>query len=150
VRRLLVLGLAAGLLGGAAVAFGARRPWESAQVLGVPTAPDAHASVAASLGAVILLGTVVVAVTGRRVAGAIVALAAAGVVVAVVAADTDWVGWRVAVLAGGVLGVASGALAAGLGHRWPTMSGRYDAPGSSRDREQDPWTSLDRGEDPTV
>jgi hypothetical protein len=153
VRRLFGLSLACGLLGGAAVAFGARRPWESEEVLGVPTAPDANASVAVSLGAVILLGTVVVGVTrgsGRRVAGAIVALAAAGVVVAVVTAGADWVGWRVAVLAGGALGGVAGVLAAALGHRWPTMSGKYDAPGSGSEREPDPWTSLDRGEDPTV
>lgn len=152
-RRLFAVGLGCGLLGGVLVTFGARRPWESEQVLGVPTAQDANTSVAVSLGAVILLGTVVVGVTralGRRIAGAVVALAAGGVLVAVVTADAEWVGWRFGVLAGGVLGLTAGVLSAALGHRWASMSGKYDAPGAQAEPDADPWTSLDRGEDPTV
>jgi len=153
VRRLLGIALACGLVGGALVALGGRQPWQEARVLDVPTAPDAHASVAVSLGAVILLGTLVVGVTrraGRRVAGAIVALSSVGVLVAVLTADAAWVGSRFAVLAGGVLGLVTGVLAAAFGHRWAAMSGKYDAPGTRSAHESDPWKSLDRGEDPTV
>lgn len=152
-RRLLGFSLAGGLLGSAMVIFGARRPWASGDALGVPTAPEAHASVAVSLGTVMLLGTVVVSVTrsfGRRLAGAIVALASVGVLVATTTADADWVGWRVAVLAGGVLGLATGVLTAVLGHRWASMSARYDAPGDQPQGDDDAWKTLDRGDDPTV
>ncbi|HET7326614.1 MAG TPA: Trp biosynthesis-associated membrane protein [Nocardioidaceae bacterium] len=152
-RRLFGLSVAAGLVGGALVILGGRSPWRPEEVLGVPTAPDAHASVAASLGAVVLLGTLVVAVTraaGRRLSGAVVALSAAGAVVAVLTADADWVPWRGAALAGAVLGLVAGGLAAWQGHRWASMSSRYDAPGARPPHESDPWKALDRGEDPTV
>lgn len=152
-RRSFALSLASGLVGGALVIFGGRSPWLPEEAMGVPTAPDANASVAASLGAVILLGTLVVGVTraiGRRLAGGVVALSAVGAVVAVLTADADWVPWRTAALAGGVLGLLAGGLAAWQGHRWASMSGKYDAPGSRPAHESDPWKTLDRGEDPTV
>lgn len=152
-RRAFPVSLGAGLVGGALVVFGGRSPWVPDEALGVAAAPDAGASVAASLGAVIVLGTLVVGVTralGRRLAGAVVALAAVGALVAVTSADADWVPWRIAALAGGVLGALSGCLAAWQGHRWASMSRRYDAPASRPAHESDPWKSLDRGEDPTV
>jgi Tryptophan-associated transmembrane protein (Trp_oprn_chp) len=146
------LALALGLLGGALVTLGARRPWEDHGALDVPTAPLAHASVAVSLGAVIILGSLVVGVTrawGRRAAGVLVALAGFGAVVVVVGADAEWVGWRIAALLGSVLAAAAGILSAARGHTWASMSGRYDAPTGVAD-ESDPWKAIDRGEDPTL
>jgi hypothetical protein len=47
-----------------------------------------------------------------------------------------------------VVTVAAGVLVLVRGREWSGLSGRYDAPtASSRD---DPWTVLDRGEDPTL
>lgn len=153
-RHQLAIALVAGLAGGALVTLGSRRPWQPVDlVAGVGTTPQAQESVAGSLGAVILLGALVVGVTravGRRVTGAVVALAAVGVLAAVLTADGAWAGWRGVVLAGAVLGLGSGALAAARGHRWASMGGKYDAPGSRPAHESDPWRALDRGEDPTV
>jgi lysylphosphatidylglycerol synthetase-like protein (DUF2156 family) len=144
----------AGLVGGGLVSVGSRQPWErDAFAPGVPTVPDAYASVTASLGAVILAGTLVVAVTrtfGRRLAGAAVALSAAGVLFVVLAAGADWVLWRVAVLFGAGLALASGVAAAWRGHTWASIGTKYDAPGAAPPREPDPWTAIDRGEDPTA
>jgi hypothetical protein len=144
--------LALGLMGGVLVTFGARRSWEEHDALDVPTAPLAQASVAVSLGAVIILGTLVVAVTrswGRRAAGTLVALAGLGAFVAVVSVDADWVGWRLATLIGSLLAAVAGTLSVARGHTWASMSGRYDAPAGVAD-ESDPWKAIDRGEDPTL
>nr|MDQ4006812.1 hypothetical protein [Actinomycetota bacterium] len=102
-RRELALCLVAGLLGGGLVLLGAGRPWDSASA--VPTVSDDVSpvgSLASSLGAVVLLGTIVVAVTrtvGRRLAGAVVVLAGAATAYAGVEASGGWPVWRFAVLA---------------------------------------------------
>lgn len=146
--------IAAGLLGGGLIAFGGRRPWQAA---GPGPGGDQVAGpgqLVVTLGAVILLGTLVVAVTrsmGRRLAGALVA--AAGVVVAVitVTAQVGWSPWRIGVCVGAVLAAMAGGLSLVQGPRWAVMSQRYDAPGTRRtEADRDPWRALDRGEDPTL
>jgi len=159
-RNQLALSLAAGLLGGGLVLLGAGQPWGSTGPP-VPTVSGDEVnpvgSLVSSLGAVVLLGAIVVAVTrtvGRRLAGAVVALAATSagyVAVAAAGASATWSVWRVAVLAGAVLGLLGGVLAAVRGPRWAAMSSRYDAPSTPRPaHESDPWKALDRGEDPTL
>lgn len=148
--------LGAGLLGGGLVLLGAGQPWDAAPP--VPTVSgdtvNPVGSLVSSLGAVVLLGTVVVAVTrgfGRRLAGVVVALAALSAAYATVDAAGAWSPWRLAVLAGAVLGVLGGVLAAARGPLWAAMSGRYDAPSTPRpEHESDPWRALDRGDDPTL
>jgi O-antigen ligase len=156
-RNPLVVSLTAGLLGGGLVLLAAGQPWGSPGPP-VPTVSgddiDPVGSLVSSLGAVVLLGAIVVAVTrtvGRRLAGAVVVLAAAATGYVTVTAAAAWSPWRVAVLAGAVLGAVGGGLAAARGHRWAAMSSRYDAPSAARPaHESDPWKALDRGDDPTL
>ncbi len=148
--------LAAGLLGGGMVLYGAGQPWSTAPPVPTVTGDEVNpvGSLASSLGAVVLLGTVVVAVTralGRRVAGAVVVLAAVATGYVTLGAGGTWSGWRVLVLVGAALGAAAGTLAAARGPRWAAMSRRYDAPSAPRpEHESDPWRALDRGDDPTL
>lgn len=63
--------------------------------------------------------------------------------------------WRVVAVTAFLLAAVLGAAAARLGARWPTMSGRYDAPGARTqvtdpDDPADLWKALDRGDDPTA
>lgn len=163
-RRELSLCLTVGLVGGGLVLLGASRPWgavDAAPSAGPSLTPTLSGddvnplgSLLSSLGAVVLLGTVVVAVTrsaGRRLAGAVVLLAAAATALVTVGADGSWSPWRVAVLCGAVLGLLGGMLAAARGPLWAAMSQRYDAPSAPRPQhESDPWRALDRGDDPTL
>lgn len=155
-RRGLALSLAAGLVGGGLVLLGAGRPWGAGSPVPTVSGQDVNpvGSLLSSLGAVLLLGTVVVAVTrtvGRRVAGGVVVLGACGAMVATVTASGDWSFWRLTVLAGATLAGAAGALALVQGPRWSAMSSRYDAPSAPRpEHESDPWRALDRGDDPTL
>ncbi len=76
---------------------------------------------------------------------------------AVTAAHTGWAGVSVA---GGALLAVAGAVTAARGRKWPSLSRKYDAPGSragadatggSEPQEaHDMWDSLDRGKDPTA
>jgi uncharacterized membrane protein (TIGR02234 family) len=59
--------------------------------------------------------------------------------------------WPAVTVVAGLLVVVAGLLAALASARWPAMGARYEAPaGSRRQPAADPWTALDRGEDPTV
>jgi uncharacterized membrane protein (TIGR02234 family) len=68
--------------------------------------------------------------------------------------------WPASSAACGVFVLAAGLLIAVRGHRWATMSGRYDAPpgpapaedvSAARSRaDASMWTALDRGADPTA
>jgi uncharacterized membrane protein (TIGR02234 family) len=75
-------------------------------------------------------------------------------------------GWAVLSALCGVLAIGAGALIAARGHRWSTMSAKYDAPAgddappappaSEEDAERERlranaqlWSALDRGDDPT-
>jgi uncharacterized membrane protein (TIGR02234 family) len=61
--------------------------------------------------------------------------------------------WRWVAVAGAVLIVAAGLLAAWHGSRWPVMSSRYDRPARRRPSPStDPaalWEALSQGIDPT-
>jgi Tryptophan-associated transmembrane protein (Trp_oprn_chp) len=148
--------LAGGLLGGGLVLLGAREPWHAVSASAAAVGADVNpvGSLVSTLGAVLLLGTLVVAVTrtvGRRVAGAVVLLAAVAAAAVAVGAGGGWTPWRAAVPAGAVLAGAAGGLAALRGPRWAAMSRRYDAPSAPRPaHESDPWRALDRGDDPTL
>jgi hypothetical protein len=155
-RRELSACLVLGLAGGGMVLFGAGQPWQGAAPVPTVGGDDVNpvGSLVSSLGAVVLLGTVVVAVTravGRRLAGVVVVLCALACASVAVTATGGWSGWRVLVLVGAVLGVLCGALAAWRGSSWTGMSRRYDAPSQPRpEHESDPWRALDRGDDPTL
>jgi Tryptophan-associated transmembrane protein (Trp_oprn_chp) len=154
-RRDLLVCLVVGLLGGGLILFGSGRPWDSLPPVSVAgEAVNPVGSLASTLGAVVLLGTIVVAVTralGRRLAGGVVVLAALGAAYVATTASGGWSVWRVAVLLGAVLGACGGALAALRGQQWASMSRRYDAPSAPKPaHESDPWRALDRGEDPTL
>jgi uncharacterized membrane protein (TIGR02234 family) len=64
--------------------------------------------------------------------------------------------WWLVSVAGGVLLIAAGLVAAVRGARWPGMSARYERTGTRAPEDpapEDPsamWRSLDRGEDPTA
>jgi uncharacterized membrane protein (TIGR02234 family) len=63
-------------------------------------------------------------------------------------------GWVILGAVCGLLVVIAGALIAWHGHRWPSMSARYDRrpaqpERSAQARATSLWTELDRGEDPT-
>jgi hypothetical protein len=159
-RRELAVCLGAGLVGGGLVLLAAGQPWGDA-VGGSPGTPVPAAdavnpvgSLLSSLGAVLLLGAVVVGVTrttGRRLAGAVIVLGAVAAAYVTVAADDGWSLARVGALLGAVLGLVAGTLAAARGPHWAAMSSRYDAPSARRSAaDTDPWRALDRGEDPTL
>lgn len=57
--------------------------------------------------------------------------------------------WSWLTVTGGVLVAVGGGVIAVYGHRWPTPRRDYRAtPAAAPGR--DPWTALDRGEDPTL
>jgi uncharacterized membrane protein (TIGR02234 family) len=172
------------LAGGAAVALWAgSHVWADAAVHrpGIVTAQQLAlpgttvAGTATALSYAVLAATAVVLVTRgwlRRVAGGVAAAlgalvaattalgvsdvsgavaAAAGGPVAFTASLAPW--W-VASLAGGLLAVAGGALAAWRASGWPAMGARYGVPEAERRTASNPaaaaWNALDRGEDPTL
>ncbi|WP_067498255.1 Trp biosynthesis-associated membrane protein [Actinoplanes sp. TFC3] len=101
----------------------------------------------------------------RRVLGALLLLAGAGIVISTVAGrsglDLGATGaataWAVLCGAGGLLVLAGGWLALRYGHEWPGMGARYErkvtaAPAVTEAGPVDSraaWDALDRGDDPT-
>jgi uncharacterized membrane protein (TIGR02234 family) len=68
--------------------------------------------------------------------------------------DASYSAWNVLAVAAFVLSTLLGGLTAWLGHTWPTMSSRYDAPAArpsaARDAsDADMWKAMDDGHDPT-
>jgi uncharacterized membrane protein (TIGR02234 family) len=71
-------------------------------------------------------------------------------------------GWAVTSVLAGVLVLLAGLLVAWQGHRWSTMSARYESTGAQADDSAEGresarqraaatlWTALDRGDDPTA
>jgi tryptophan-associated transmembrane protein len=51
---------------------------------------------------------------------------------------------------GGALVAVGGAVITAYGHRWPSSRREYQATPPTAARPRDPWTALDRGEDPTL
>lgn len=58
-------------------------------------------------------------------------------------------GWPYVYLAGGIAVSVAGGLTLVRGRSWPGLGGRYEGP-AARPGPVDPWTALDRGEDPTL
>jgi uncharacterized membrane protein (TIGR02234 family) len=181
-RRSYAWTLAACLAGAALSAYAVTRTWSlqltprtgMSDLRTARTGADAEPwviglALVALAGAGALLATRGVA---RRVLGVLLALAGAGVAAGAVigrlsvspgkaGAGADV--WPIACVLGGLIIVAGGVTAARLGHRWPTMSARYDrkpvAPAQVRRSSPDPelapadhraaWDAIDRGDDPT-
>lgn len=59
-------------------------------------------------------------------------------------------GWPYGYLAGAGAVTVAGAMAAAGSRHWPVLGARYDRPTSRPAGRGDPWTALDRGEDPTA
>jgi uncharacterized membrane protein (TIGR02234 family) len=183
-------GLVAAVLGclvaGGLALLAAGRGWVSFAVT-QPPLPTVHetasghavAAVVAPLAIVVLAGIVAFPATrglGRRLAGALVALAGIGLVAAAIvtaaspshavageaARLTGRVGvhassatvsvWPWLVVACGLCALAAGILAVVFARDWPSMGRRYEA-GAPAARGDDPasmWDRLDRGDDPTT
>ena len=166
-RRGMVLALAVTALGAALVLATAGKPrWSFAGATledgGVPAASALALVVLAGLGLLLLIGG-----RARTVLGALLVLAGGAIVLVDVYSGrghlffvTAPVGqerlelhrsvwfWLTAI--GGAVLAGGGILIAVRGHRWPGPRRDYRAraePGAVR---RDPWTALDRGEDPTV
>lgn len=69
---------------------------------------------------------------------------------AALAAQADPTVWRWVCLAAALAAAVAGVVVVLHGRRWPTMGRRYDSPAVRTATTADPWTALDRGEDPTV
>jgi uncharacterized membrane protein (TIGR02234 family) len=136
----------------------------------------AVAQPAATLALVVLAGVVVFPATrglGRRVAGAVIALAGVGIVylsVATVAFTTDQLdlpdastytggratAWPWIALFAGAVAIATGAFAAAASRGWPSMGRRYESRPTAGSTAAGPltevamWDRLDEGDDPTA
>ena len=136
---------------------------------------------ASALALVVVTAAIAVLATGRRVrrvVGALVIAAAVGAIVAMtdgrsaldasisdaVTASPAFTGggsvvrtttsWDLVALAAFAIAAMLGGIVVALAPRWPTMSGRYDAPSASSapvapETEADIWKALDEGRDPT-
>jgi uncharacterized membrane protein (TIGR02234 family) len=126
---------AAGLLGLAAVAgiLAVRGRWR--QLIGVALAA---ASVAA-IWAVVSGSSDVTRFADKSVAGS-------------ASVRVDRTAWPWVAAAGGALMLGGGALVGVRGAGWPGMGARYSRTRSEArsGRPVDPWTALDRGDDPTL
>ncbi len=136
---------------------------------------------ASALALVVVTAAIAVLATGGRVrrgVGVLVVVASVGAIVALVdgrdalesvineavTASPAFTGggsvvrstasWDLVAIAAFAVAAALGATVAALAGRWPTMSGRYDAPSASSapaapETEADIWKALDEGRDPT-
>jgi hypothetical protein len=94
----------------------------------------------------------------RSVVGAVL-LVAGALTLYVVAADSQSeapLAWRWVAIAGSVAVIVSGLLVVTAGHRWPSLSRRYDGDSegkrdltTSTSEPLQMWRALDRGDDPT-
>ncbi|WP_460521105.1 Trp biosynthesis-associated membrane protein [Flindersiella endophytica] len=173
-RRELIVGLAVVLAGSALVLLAGTQPWASVPGANATVPSSVEAALkgsaispgARALGLVGLAGIVALLATrraGRRVVGVLLALAGLAVcglsvfwsaeppaLLGATNAAMDRTFWSWISVAGGVLLLAGGLLAAIRSPHWPAMGSRYDAPARKQAKEDDPWAALDRGEDPTV
>jgi uncharacterized membrane protein (TIGR02234 family) len=84
-----------------------------------------------------------------RQSGAVATQVDTGAVVVV----TGRTGWPFAYALGGCVVAAAGGLTLVRSRRWPGLGARYGPPSPGRglpSKDGDPWTALDRGEDPTL
>ncbi|MCL3818498.1 Trp biosynthesis-associated membrane protein [Aeromicrobium wangtongii] len=136
-----------------------------------------------ALAVVVLTAALAILAAGRRmrrVIGVLTMLVAAAAIVAVPRSGTDalqdavrsaaeesaaytgpaslgsisYAPWDLVTIAAFVLAIALGAVTLRLAPQWPTMSSRYDAPGSRPAAKDDSgtemWKAMDRGDDPTA
>lgn len=142
-------------------------PTRTVRLRGASLVPGARALGLLGLAAVAAL--LATRSRGRQVVGALVVLTGAGIAVAVGRALADAPGavsraassdvavsqaadlgpWPYLGLLGALLLTAAGALATLRGHRWAGLAARYDGDRPAASAQPDPWTALDRGEDPT-
>ena len=171
--RLAVLGC---LVGSGLVLLALTRTWVSYELTALAPLPSrtvrlSGAALVPGAQALGLLGLASVAALlatrswGRQLVGALVVLTGLGVVAAVVRALADpaqavqraasaevatGLGfWPYPGLLGAALLTASGAWVLIRGRRWAGLAARYDGAQVTAHRDADPWTALDRGEDPT-
>jgi uncharacterized membrane protein (TIGR02234 family) len=157
--------------------YGVTRTW-SVRVTARPGLPELREASTGAQVAPWAIGLALVALAGagaliatrglpRRVLGALLAVAGAGVAAGAIAgraavapggAGAGGTIWPVACVAGGLLVLAGGLWAARSGHEWPGMGARYERraaapqPGAAVDQRVDTraaWDALDRGDDPT-
>jgi uncharacterized membrane protein (TIGR02234 family) len=185
-RRSYALTLAACSAGAALSAYAVTRTWSlhltprtgMTDLRTARTGADAEPWVI-GLALVALAGTgALLATRGvvRRVLGALLSLAGAGIAAGAVDAratvDSGSAGagatlWPALCVLGGLVIVAGGVTAARLGHTWPAMSARYDrkpvapshrtpaarsaaGPDLAPADHRSAWDALDRGDDPTA
>ncbi len=177
-----------GLASSALAAVASAKPWLGGSTAAAGTDatmtaldPGTRYPLASAISLVLLAAWGVLLVTRgrvRRVFAVLAAVAAAGLVVAVVAAwatlpdsagdsydelmgrgsqDRGFTGWFWTAGVCSLLALVPAALAARLAGTWPEMGSRYDAPGaparatgqSSADPDRELWHALDEGHDPT-
>ncbi len=178
-RRGLGLAVTGCVVSGATALFAVGRAWLHYSVprdglpdLRATATGHAVAQPAATLALVVLAGVVVFPATrgiGRRVAGAVLALAGLGIGYAALLTilfttdqvsgvgsdrllDGSTTAWPWVTLVAGVLGAACGVLAVVGSGRWPSMGRRYES-GRAKDgplTEVGMWDRLDEGDDPTA
>ena len=179
-RRGLGVAVTGCVLSGAVALFAVGRVWLHYTVprtgladLRATATGHATAGAAGTLALVVLAGVVVFPATrglGRRVAGALIALAGLGIgylAVLTIASTTDQLdvpeagtytngsvtAWPWIALAAGVVAVATGVFAAVASGGWPAMGRRYESAGSAKRgpaTETSIWDRLDEGDDPTA
>ena len=172
--RLAVLGC---LVGSGLVLLAVSRTWVSTELTALAPLPSrtvrlSGAALVPGAQALGLLGLASVAALlatrswGRQLVGALVVLTGVGVGVAVVRALADpaqavrraatsdlatGLGlWPYVTVLGAALLTVSGAWVLLRGRRWAGLASRYDGARVTAQRDTDPWTALDRGEDPTA
>jgi hypothetical protein len=152
------------LTSGAAALLLAASQWQradSAQLLLSQNAADGDfaADAARACGWLALTGVAGVLATRRwlrTVVGAVL-LVVGAMSLYVVAADSHSeapLAWRWVAIAGCLAVIAAALLVVAAGHRWPSLSRRYDgdASGERNASTSEPlqmWRALDRGDDPT-
>lgn len=187
-RRRLLVAATLTVLGSCVLLVAGGREWARVELAGVraTSAAVTGTDLVPLLGPAGVVGLAAVAAlvatrgVARRVGGALVALAGAGVLVGTAvgtapadvraaAADSpgvtttsaparggvDLTGWPAVGLAGGVTLLGTGALVVAQGHRWPGLSSRHERSPNSVPQHPEAtaeqiWDSLDRGEDPTT
>ena len=179
-RRGLGVAVTGCVLGGAVALFAVGRVWLHYTVprtgladLRASATGHTTAGAAGTLALVVLAGVVVLPATrglGRRIAGALIALAGLGIgylAVLTIAFTTDQLDvpeastytdgratpWPWIALVAGVVAVATGVFAAVASGGWPAMGRRYESAGAAKRgpaTETSIWDRLDEGDDPTA
>jgi len=179
-RRGLGIAVTGCVLSGAVALFAVGRVWLRYTMprtgladLRASATGHATAGAAGTLALVVLAGVVVLPATrglGRRLAGALIALAGLGIgylAVLTIAFTTDRLdvpeastytdgratAWPWIALVAGVVAVATGVFAAVASRGWPAMGRRYESAGSAKRgpaTETSIWDRLDEGDDPTA